>query len=176
MPITYGNVETKEELHQILALQKANLPDNISQEILSSEGFVTANHTFDLLLRMNDVCQHIIAKDGKKVVGYVLCMHSQFANEIEILKPMFAEIDSLPKATDNYMVMGQICIDKSYRRIGIFRELYKTMRESLPEYDCIITSVDSENIRSLDAHYAIGFFDLKTFNAANRDWKLIILK
>jgi len=176
MPITYGSVETKEELDQILALQKANLPDNISQEVLSTQGFVTAQHTFDILRRMNSVCPHIIARDGEKVVGYALCMHSQFANEIEILKPMFAEIDSLPEATNKYMVMGQICIDKSYRRMGIFRELYRTMRESLPEYDYIITSVDSENIRSLDAHYAVGFTDLKTFNADNRDWKLIILK
>ena len=39
-------------------------------------------------------------------------MHPKFSNEIDILKPMFKEINSVVPHDEKYMVMGQICIDK----------------------------------------------------------------
>ncbi|NNE77330.1 MAG: hypothetical protein HKN31_09690, partial [Pricia sp.] len=84
---------------------------------------------------------------------------------------------SIRPAPHNYMVMGQICIDKAFRGKGVFRQLYETMRLTLlPEFASIITEVDAENLRSLHAHYAIGFTDLKTYRAGGRVWRLIDLK
>lgn len=177
MDLQFCTVQHEWELAQILELQRTNLAQYLNGEEKGSEGFVTVVHTLDLLTRMNGECAHVIARDGEKVVGYTLCMHPSFADEIEILKPMFAEIASSDARSRQFMVMGQVCIDKHYRKKGIFRNLYSTMLQVIrPEFDCIVTEVDATNIRSLNAHYAIGFRELKIYQADGRDWHLIMLE
>ena len=174
--ISYERVSSDEELEQILVLQRKNLPAIISSEEKVKEGFVTVSHTFEILKKMNTACAHIIAKSDDKVVGYALCMHPKFANEIHVLQPMFDEIDSIEPTIENYIAMGQVCIDKAFRKKGIFRKLYETMQVSIrPEFDTIITEVDAKNSRSLQAHYGIGFTDLKTYSVGGQDWKVIKL-
>ncbi len=172
--ITFGRAASEADLNQILALQRRNLLGNISSEEKKTEGFVTVLHTFDILKAMNDACPHIVAKSDGIVIGYALCMHPKFANEIEVLGPMFDEINALHPKIKNYIVMGQICIAKAFRGQGVFRRLYKTMRENVqPEFKLIITEVDAENGRSLHAHYAVGFEELITYRSGDQDWKLI---
>ena len=73
--------------------------------------------------------------------------------------------------------MGQICVAKNYRNQGIFRGLSNAMKAHVqPEFDSIITEVDAKNTRSLQAHYAVGFKELKTYYSDDRDWVLIRLK
>jgi len=189
--ISYKTATSTNDLEQILELQKINLPQKISSEEKQKEGFVTVEHNFHLLKQMNDVCPHIIAKDTNRVVGYALSMHPKFGNAIEILKPMFSEINQSIKKIcitediqnneenfkNSFIVMGQICIDKLYRKQGIFRNLYTKMQQEIsPQFTTIITEVDSLNTRSLQAHYAIGFKTLSKYKADGRNWELIYLK
>ena len=147
--VVYKQADTLQELEQILDLQQRNLPKNISQEESTKEGFVTVEHTMDVLQAMNEVCGHIIAVDEDQIVGYALCMHPKFAEDIEVLRPMFHEIDKALEGKVNYMAMGQICVAKTHRGQGIFRKLYQTMKEKLPKgFDMIITEVDGKNPRS----------------------------
>ena len=177
MEIKLTRCSTKAELQQILDLQQKNHLQNVHADEKEKEGFVTVSHTLELLAEMNAACPHIIAKDQDKVVGYALCMHPRFGNDVEVLKPMFVEIDAVIPKGDPYMVMGQICIDKEYRRQGIFRKLYETMKNTLmPNFTSIVTEVDATNLRSLEAHYAVGFEELKTYHAGGQDWKLIVLR
>ena len=177
MRLQYCLAKNKEELKQILKLQKANLPKAIPEEERVKEGFVTVSHKLELLARMNVASPHIIAKHHGKVVGYALSMHPKFGKEIAILRPMFDEIKKIVPEGEKFIIMGQICIAKAYRGQGIFRRLYKTMlREIQPAFNSIITEVDAVNTRSLTAHYAIGFYDLKVYNSGGRKWHLIILK
>lgn len=174
--IRYKTATTIEELEQILALQKANLPIALSSEEKKNEGFLTVHHTFDLLERMNDSCQHIIAKNYTEVVGYALCMHPKFGSEIEVLKSMFAEIENKKAPFKSFIIMGQVCVDKEFRKQGVFRKLYSKMKEATsPEFESIITEVDATNKRSLEAHYAIGFKTLSKYKGDGRDWELIYL-
>ena len=174
--ITYQRATSDEELQQILELQQQNLPTVISSQEKKNEGFVTVSHTFEILKEMNDVCAHIIAKSEGRVIGYALCMHPKFADDITVLRPMFDEIETTLPKTENYITMGQICIDKAFRKQGIFRKLYETMQTSIrPEFGTIITEVDTKNTRSLQAHYAVGFIDIKTYRSGGQDWKLIRL-
>ena len=173
--VTYHRASTSEELHQILTLQKENLPRGLSHSEKQQEGFVTAHHTFEILKKMNDTCPHIIAKHNDDVIGYALCMHPNFANDIKVLKPMFQEINTISKE-ENFIVMGQVCISKSFRKQGVFRGLYKTMSEALKNsFTSIITEVDAKNIHSLNAHYAVGFKNLKAYHSEGQDWLLINL-
>jgi predicted GNAT superfamily acetyltransferase len=174
--VQFKRADSKYELEQILQLQKANLPTVVPSEIQKKEGFVTVEHSMDLLGRMNDACPHFIVKSGDKVVGYALSMHPKFGNEIEVLRPMFSEINKHYKGTD-FIVMGQICIAKDFRRKGLFRRLYMEMLRGIqPEFSVIITEVDSENSRSMNAHYKIGFQTITTYKSDNHDWVLMKLE
>ena len=174
LDIIYKRCSSRHELEQILAIQKRNLRTGLSEEVKSKEGFLTVSHSIDILSRMNETCPHIIAKSGSLVAGYALCMHPKHSNDIPVLKPMFKKIDKLLDKGIKYMAMGQICIDKSFRRKGVFAGLYKFMGDQLREdYDLIITEVDSDNVRSLGAHYKVGFNDLIVYQSGGCTWHLI---
>jgi len=177
LEITICTATTDNELQQILDLQQKNLYNNILESERLSEGFVTVEHSYELLRELNSECPHIIAKFEDEVVGYALCMHPKFSGNIEVLKPMFTEMETNFPSIKNFIVMGQICIDKQHRGKGIFRRLYLHMKKYIaPIFDIIITEVDAQNQRSLQAHYAVGFQDLKTHGSMGREWKLIALK
>nr|WP_298924071.1 GNAT family N-acetyltransferase [uncultured Allomuricauda sp.] len=174
--ICYEQASTLAQLEEILSLQQLNLPTNLTIKEKEQEGFLTVEHSLVFLKEMHDECPHIIAIDQGKVVGYALSMHPRFANSIEVLKPMFYEINKVVQNNCNYMVMGQICVSKEYRGKGVFRGLYKAMKEKLPKgFDTIITEVDAKNQRSLHAHEAVGFTELKRYSSEGKEWSLIIL-
>ncbi|PRX56628.1 GNAT family N-acetyltransferase [Flagellimonas meridianipacifica] len=175
--IVYKQASTPRELEQILTLQQQNLPKSLSQNDMVKDGFLTVEHSLELLKEMNDMSQHIIAVENEKVVGYALSMHPKFAESIDILKPMFHEINKVVKKRTNYMVMGQICIAKTHRGQGLFRKLYSNMKTHLPDgFDTIITEVDTKNQRSMNAHRAVGFVELKNYSSDGKDWSLIIMQ
>lgn len=176
MSIQYTRASTEPELQQILKLQTTNLRDSLSSSEWRQEGFVSAVHTLALLREMNDVCAHILAKEGEKVIGYTLCMHPCFSETIPLLRSLFGKVSDLVEPSHRFMIMGQVCVDKSFRKKGIFRGLYEAMRSALQgKYDSIITEVDNDNQRSLQAHKAIGFKTLEIYVSGNRTWHLIQL-
>ncbi len=175
--ITYHRVTTVEDLNQILKLQQDNLPKELSASEKEKEGFVTVHHTFDILEQMNAICPHIIAKHNDVIIGYALCMTKDFKAKISVLIPMFNEIEPVILKNSNYVVMGQVCISRDYRKQDVFRGLYHFMAEVLKrDFDTIITEVDIENTRSLNAHKAVGFKHLKNYRSSNRFWEIISLE
>lgn len=172
--IQYKRVSSNDELKQIIVLQEQNLTGNISEDEKKSDGFVTIQYTMELLLKMNVACPHIIAKDDQKVVGYALCCTKELANDVGFLKNTLIEIESVSSVNTNYIVMGQICIDKEYRKRGIFRGLYGFMKHELnSEFDMVFTEVNLHNQRSLNAHYSIGYKSFKIHVSKNQTWDLI---
>jgi len=72
--------------------------------------------------------------------------------------------------------MGQICVAKSVRGKGVFRGLYSYMAQELKnDFDAIITEVDTKNIRSSNAHKAVGFKVIKNYTSNNQLWEIISL-
>jgi RimJ/RimL family protein N-acetyltransferase len=109
---------------------------------------------------MQQLCPHILAKSGEDVIGYALAMVPDLRQDIPSLTPLFELIDRL-LVQSKYLVMGQICIDKSFRGKGVFRGIYQYYRDQLhDEYDCLVTEVSNENQRSLRAHLHVGFEEL----------------
>lgn len=175
--ITYYRASITEELNQVLKLQEDNLPKKLSISEKEKEGFLTVHHTFDILKQMNDACAHILAKHNDEVIGYALCMTKAFKAKIPVLIPMFNEIESVISKDTKYIIMGQICVSKDYRKQGVFRGLYEFMSKSLKsEFNVIITEVDTKNTRSLNAHKAIGFENMKTYKSNNQHWEIIGLE
>ena len=177
--IIYKRVETDTELRQILELQKLNLKQNLSEDFIHTEGFVYVEHSFAVLKRMNEACPHFIAIKENQVIGYALCMLERFRRDVPVLEGMFNYIDKVLASKElsnlHYLVMGQICVDKAYRGKGVFRNLYNNYRLGLEhEYEAVITEVNAKNLRSLEAHKAIGFECLDRHIEENDHWELII--
>ena len=179
--ITYTTSDTSSDLEGILGLQKSNLRKGLTAHEIESQGFVTVDHTYEILEDLNKHERHIIAKDKSKVIGYVLAMtkHSKF--DIPILLPMFQEFDKTfykeKFISDyNYIIVGQVCVDKNYRGKGIFDNCYNSyMNHYRGKYDFAITEIASTNLRSLNAHKRIGFEEVHSyFGPDNTEWIIVI--
>ena len=179
--INYTTATTQKQLEEILLLQKENLAAEVSKEELQSQGFVTVNHSYAQLRKLNDIEKHIIALDDDKVIGYVLAMTKQSKFELPILILMFDIFSILiyenKIITDyNFIVVGQVCISKNYRGKGIFNECYEQYKNYYKaKYDFAITEIASTNLRSLSAHKKIGFEVIHTYESSNKITWIIVL-
>jgi GNAT superfamily N-acetyltransferase len=179
--IVFTTAHGRSDLEGILALQKSNLARNLSAEEIQHQGFVTVDHSYDQLKKLNDNERHVIAKEGDRVVGYVLAMTSQSKFDIPIIIPMFEAFDGIVyrgrKVTQyNYIVVGQVCIDKEYRGRGIFDECYSAYKTHYSgKYDFAITEIARTNQRSLNAHKRIGFKEVHSyFSQDNSEWIIVL--
>ncbi len=172
--IEAGLVEREEELEQILELQRANLPRQLSAEEMAAEGFVTVEHTLDLLKRMHAVVPSIVARDGASLAGYALVMPVQCRFFIPILEPMFQRLDSLGMLEQRFYVMGQICVGKRWRGQGLFDGRYQAHRRLLrATYDYSVTEVAARNTRSMRAHERVGFTVIDRYRDDTDEWALL---
>lgn len=169
------------DLSGILQLQKINLPHALSEEEIKSQGFVTLVHTLPLLDKLNQIEQHLIAKENGKVIAYVLAMTAQSRNTIPALQPLFAHFDQLhykerPIASYQYLLIGQVCVAKAFRGQGVFDQSYAVYRQFYSnKYDFALTSIDANNLRSLSAHRRIGFQQIHQFKETDKKTWCIVL-
>ena len=174
--------KTDQDLQGILDLQQKNLIKAISEEEFKQQGFVTVEHDFEVLKKMNSPYPHVIAKSGEKVVGYALTMLKETRDFVPVLDPMFGQIDDLSYEGrllkhSKYLTMGQICIAKEFRGQGIFYQLYDFYKKQFSkDFDYVVTEVSERNKRSLRAHSKAGFDVIHRFSDATDDWILVILK
>lgn len=173
-------VQNQHELEQVLSLQQANLQTNINLPEIESQGFVTVQHSLETLQLMNQLAPSIIIKDNDIVIAYALVMLKTCRNLIATLEPMFAEFDSMQwngnaLNTYKYYVMGQVCVSKNYRGLGLFDQLYDKHREIYSkDYDFILTEVALRNKRSLRAHERVGFKTVHTYKDMTDEWAVIL--
>src|SRR5713226_644304 len=129
--IEVGPVGNNWQLEQILDLQRANLARNLSAEEVAAQGFVTVEHTLDLLKRMHALAPSIVALDGDALAGYALVMPLECRSFIPVLEPMFQRLGALGILGQSFYVMGQICVGKPWRGRGVFDLLYSAHRRHL---------------------------------------------
>ncbi|MDJ1496421.1 GNAT family N-acetyltransferase [Cytophagaceae bacterium DM2B3-1] len=181
MSVIITRLSTDDEIEQLLKLQHKNLARNNSPQTIESQGFVTVEHTFDLLKQMNQAEPQIVARDGEKIVGYALVMLKEFRQSIPVLEPMFAMLSEIYLSNKvlsdyHYYVMGQICIDEQYRGQGLFDQLYLGQKEQLKDrYELCITEVATRNQRSMNAHRRVGFESIHEYTAPNGEtWSVVV--
>jgi predicted GNAT superfamily acetyltransferase len=179
--ITYTTADTDTDLEGILKLQKANLARDLPPEEIRSQGFVTVDHTLAQLRKLNDAEKHIVAKDNAQVVAYLLAMTKECRQDIPILFPMFEIFDSIRyknrKVSEcNYLVVGQVCVDKQYRGQGILDKAYAAYRDHFKsKYDFAITEIAATNTRSRSAHQRIGFQEVHSYTSPDgMEWIVVI--
>lgn len=179
--IHFTQAHTDDDLAQIAALQVANLPKNLSPEEVAQQGFVTIDHGVALLKKMNEQEKHVVAKDGTQVIGYLLAMTEAAKHEIPVLFPMFevfnnCDFGGRKIAGYRYLVVGQVCMAKTYRGQGILDQCYAAYRDFYAgKYDFAITEIDLNNPRSLKAHKRIGFEEALRYRAEDgHEWVVVI--
>lgn len=180
--ITITTVQSDTDVQGILALQKANLRQNVPADVQASQGFVTVRHDPAVLARMNQAAPSVIAKDGDAVVGYALTMLPEFGTDVPELLPLFALVNTLihkgkPLSDYAWYVMGQVCVADGYRGQQIFDRLYQYHREVYGDrYELLITDISANNTRSMRAHARVGFESLHEFHDATlgETWVVVV--
>jgi hypothetical protein len=160
--LTISFSRDEDDLRSILKLQSINLRSNLSKEEMDSQGFLLVRHSFDTLKEICDTEPAVIAKDGSILAGYAISMSKEHSFKVPELHSFFESLRNLSYrntslSESNFIICGQICIAKEYRGINLMRALYFKMRELSTVYDYCVTEVSSQNIRSLHAHYKVGF-------------------
>lgn len=169
-----------QDLQKILKLQKQNLIRNLSKEEIQSQGFVTVDHSLEMLEKMHQLAPSVIIKDQEQVVAYALTMLCECKDLVPELESMFERLETLQWKNKqlnaySYYTMGQICIDKAYRGQGLFDQLYNKHKEVYQsKFDFILTEVATRNLRSLNAHKRIGFETINRYIDELDEWEVII--
>ena len=174
-------VSSGEEVQQILELQRMNLPVILDEKEILEQGFVTVQHDPEVLLAMNQSSPAAIAKHHNRVVGYALVMTTNFRYMVPILEPMFKMIDEFiydnkPLSSYRYFIMGQVCIAKDFRGIGLVDLLYNELRNRLSKkYELLITEVATRNQRSVRAHQRVGLKAVYSYvDPHGESWELMV--
>ncbi|MEO6232497.1 MAG: GNAT family N-acetyltransferase [Ferruginibacter sp.] len=178
--IRFTTSKTDNDFYEIIALQKENLSKNLSESELKSQGFVTVIHELEDLQKMDTHEHNLVAKEDDKIVGYILAMTQQSKADIPVLVPMFNNFEQIIYkgkiiAEHNFIVVGQVCIQKDYRGKGLFDEVYNAYKKQFfNKYDFAITSIATTNQRSINAHKRVGFVELHSFtDPDNTEWSIV---
>ena len=172
---------TTDDIDGILHLHRLNLKANISDEEAQAEGFVSAEYNLESLTKINEICPSIVALDSNKiVVGYALVVTREYYGSHDLLDDLFRSIDALsfkgePLGNINYVVVGQLCVAKSFRGLGVVQKMYNFYRDELSrEYLYCITDVASNNPRSLKSHTKSGFQVIDTKGYGGLTWYIVL--
>lgn len=180
MNLILKRVTEEKELQGIRQLQEDNLKKNLSANEAEKEGFVSAEYTLDFLQQMHHACPSIIAKDGDTIAGYALVAVQTIKHHHSLLEDLFNVIDAtlykgVTLKNTRYVVVGQLCIAKNYRGIGLVKKLYDFYKAELcNQFDYAITDVAQNNPRSLKAHQKAGFEVVETLSYGGIDWFVIL--
>lgn len=181
--VIYTTSKSIEDLAGIIELQKINLPSNLTKEETEREGFVTVMHSLEDLKKLNAIEQSVIAKEDGKIIAYLIAMTSQSKADIPVPIPMFANFDNIKLhnktlSAYNYILVGQVCVAKSFRGQGILDNCYAEYKKQFKgKYDFAITEIATKNNRSINAHKRIGFTEIYRYKAPDKEeWSIVIWK
>lgn len=179
--IVYTTADSDKDLPGILDLQKRNLPAHLGEDEIKSQGFVTVVHSAGDLRKLNAIERSIIAKNNDTVIAYLLAMTAASKADIPVLIPMFdmfekIQLNNKPVSQYNYLVVGQVCVDKAYRGQGVLDNCYAAYRDHFQQtYDFAITEISLRNQRSIRAHQRIGFSEIMRYTASDKEeWSIVI--
>lgn len=179
--VIFEQVKKRAHLNQILELQRKNLPEALTATESTNEGFLTLKHNLDILSRLNRPHAHIIALNDERVVGYCLIMTKEHRNIFPLVEEMVTMAErvvyrDVPIRETKFMIMGQVCVETSFRGKGVFSGLYKKLKEICsPFFEVCITEVSDQNQRSLRAHLKVGFEEILSYrDSKGARWKLIV--
>ena len=179
----FERATSDDSLWQILDLQKRNLRKNLTEEEIKTQGFLTAEHSFEALKKINDAEPAIVATHNGIVIAYAIAMKKEAADGMTVFDDLFKTVENLnfkakPIPDCKYIFVGQLCIDKGFRGQNLVERLYAFYKEELKhKYDFAITDISELNPRSIKAHQKSGFEIINTFfdNFTGSNWCIVVM-
>jgi len=174
------SVATLEDIDATLTLHAKYQIDSIKEED-KKDGFVTTPFTKEELTQLIEQEQGLfIAKEGEKVLAYVMAASWQFWSKWAMFQHMIKELPSLEYkgvtlSTENSYQYGPICIDKSVRGTEVLPRIFHFALEKMAKrYPILITFVNQINPRSYHAHTRkLGLDVIQEFEFnGNRYWEM----
>lgn len=178
--VTVELVSSAEQLKGIQELQQQNLRKNLTEKEAEEQGFLMAEYSIDFLQSMHNAAPSVIALFEGKVVGYSLVALKTIREEHALLADLFNTIDKLnflskELSESNYVVVGQLCVGKGFRGIGLVDRMYQYYKECYAsEYEYLITDVAKANQRSLKAHRKTGFQVIDELYFEGVGWDIVL--
>lgn len=168
------------EMEDLLALQRRNLIQHISDQTANSQGFLTFEYTAPVLeIMMADMAQPVI-KSNNGIAGYALATSCQAGMTIPLMKPLVELTQQLfygekSLAQLEHYFMGQICVHEDFRGKGLFDALYAQHKALFAkDFDCLVTEIATANKRSLVAHARVGFQQVHTYRDNGKSWEVVV--
>ncbi|MBL7697756.1 MAG: GNAT family N-acetyltransferase [Chitinophagaceae bacterium] len=178
--ILITTASTLSDLQAIKSLQEKNMKSALAPSEAQTEGFVTAEYSLEFLQLMNEASPAIVAKDGEQIAGYAIATIKSIGIQHDLLRDLFDTIETLSYQSKrlgdtNYIVVGQLCVAKGYRGMGIAKLLYEAFRKIYStQFDYCITDVAEDNPRSLAAHIKAGFQVVNTLHYGGVSWHVVL--
>ena len=160
-------IRNESELVQVHKLLEENLKQNLSYQERKQQGFITINYSLNSLIKLNKITPTIVAIDESKVIGYALSANRNCKGLHKFLDMVIAEVDKTFYNKDlllesDYVVVGQLCVAKAYRRRGVSQKIYQEFKQEFHQtHPYCLTGVDALNKGSIESHKKCGFRVLK---------------
>lgn len=170
----------EQEVDSLLLLLSANLKTNITAEEGAAQGFLTFCYTKQEIKGMMKEMPQPVVKNGERIEAYALACTKQVCLGHSLLLPMVRLSESLQWRGQElsglrYYVMGQICVGASLRGQGAFDALYEAHRSLFSEqYDCVMTEIAEDNLRSMAAHKRVGFHVVHQYFDGETNWNMVL--
>lgn len=167
---------TINDINGIIALQKANLYENLS-DAERKNGFVTTAFSEAQLTKLISRRGIFIAEENGGIVGYAMAGAWDFWSMWPIFPYMVSRLGSLtfqggPVAPEKSFQYGPICISSTHRGAGLFPMLFEEMRlELAARYPIGVTFINRINERSIAAHKRkLGLSLIDEFEFSGRNY------
>ena len=163
----------------ILALQEANLFDNLSAEA-RTDGYLSARFSRAQFERMNADVVVVAATDGDRVAGYLCASTVGFNRQFPLLAAMLRRYDDVTfrgrtLAEQNTFVYGPVCVARTDRGNGVLRGMFDALlREVAGRFDAGACFVAAGNARSQAAHqHGLGMQRVAEFEFQQRSYHIL---
>lgn len=166
------------DIDGVVALLQANHADNLSEEEKKG-GFVTTKMTYEQMKALIEQENGItIAEEDGKVLAFAMAGSWQFWSEWPLFQTMIEllpEFEYMGQTLDmkNSYQYGPICVDRSVRGTGVFRDVFMSSLASMRDrYPIMVTFINQVNPLSYAAHTRkAGMEELGTFDfGGNHYW------
>ncbi|MFN0038568.1 MAG: N-acetyltransferase family protein [Burkholderiales bacterium] len=148
---------TKSDYPGILALQEANLFENLS-EAARREGFLSARFTAGQFEKMNRDAAIVVAEEAGRIAAYACSAGMEDSLRTPILAAMIHTFTrtaylGTPLADARTCIYGPVCVDSAKRGKGVFRSLIAALKVELAgRYEVAAAFIAKSNAHSLAAH------------------------
>lgn len=178
--VVITQVETEQELIGLKQLQVANLRKLVGESEAMKEGFLTSEYSIELLQDMHQIHPSIIAKEGDKVVGFVIVTTKSIYGRHPELDHLLNTLDAIEYKGEllinkKYILVGQLCVAKSHRGQGLVQSMYHYYKNiHAQQYDYLVTDISQANLRSIKAHKKSGFKTINVIQQVGNNWDIVL--